>query len=286
MLHVACVADANYGAYAGITLASVIASNDPAKLHLHVFSDGITPKDIRRLGRMAQSAGARLSLYDIRPTLDGHPALQAPSHYSRAAYGRLFMADFLADDIEWILYLDCDVICQRPLAELWAARDTIPLAGAVRDVWEDPNLAHKRAIGIDPGQTYYNSGVFLVNVNLWRKRKLMKPLLEFLKANPKVKFVDQDAINAVIGWEITELPRKWNVFLYAPDEGEMAELLFAGHNIHYCAGLKPWHFGYTMLGGVAASSYKRAKWSSPWRWSPPDFQVARIRRKLRSKFTQ
>src|SRR3954471_9563269 len=92
-LHVACVADARYGPYAGIALSSVIRSNPGTSVHVHAFSDGIQPKDVARLQRFAAEQGAACSIYDITPSLDNFPALQAKFHYSRAACGRLFIAD-------------------------------------------------------------------------------------------------------------------------------------------------------------------------------------------------
>ena len=101
MLHIACVADERYGSYAGITFFSVIRANREVPVHLHLFSDGVSRRDIERIQTMASSAGAGCSIYDVATQLDRFPYLTGKFHYSRATYGRLFIADLLPNDIDW-----------------------------------------------------------------------------------------------------------------------------------------------------------------------------------------
>ena len=279
MLDVACVADARYGAYAGIALSSVVRSNPILPVHLHVFSDGIRPRDLERLEQLAAREGVACSVYDVTPWLDEFPALQGKFHYSRAACGRLFIADLLPPQVDYILYLDCDVICVGSLAELWNLRARVSIAAAVPDPWINVDPDYKQRIGRSAGDTYYNSGVVLVNVREWRQRQLFHSLVAFMEGKSWLRYPDQDAINGVLGPEILELEPKWNVLISAPDTDEIAARLRQAINIHYCAGLKPWHLGYTMLGGVAGARFKAAKAETPWRWKLPDPQFGRLKKK-------
>jgi lipopolysaccharide biosynthesis glycosyltransferase len=229
---------------------------------------------------MVESAGAQLSVYDISATLDRYQPPGQHLHYTRAAYGRLFMADILPREVRKIIYMDCDVICLKNLRNLWADMTDINLLGAVRDVWIDQNVDHKRHLGLAEDATYYNSGILLINVETWRNRRISNLLLSYLQGNGGNPFLDQDAINYVLARDIVEIPREWNTFNTSPNQRELPVLLTNAGILHYCSGLKPWHVGYAFLGGSAATAFRRAKAFSPWRWMLPDLHIRRLKRKL------
>jgi lipopolysaccharide biosynthesis glycosyltransferase len=280
VINVACVADAKYGPYAGIAMTSVLMSNAGENVHLHLFSDGVLSRDIKRMRELASEYNVPLSVYDVGAMLNARPALKVQEHYSRAAYGRLFMAEVLPPDVEWVVYIDCDVICVANLTELFEEGTRTSIIGAVRDVWIEKDIEHKQSIGLRADDPYFNSGVLLVNVQEWRQRDVARPILEFLGQGRRWRYVDQDGINHVLKGEISELPRKWNVLATSPEPAEIPDLLKHAGNIHFCAGLKPWHFGYKLLGGVGGEAFRRAKAVSPWRWMMPDLQTSRIKRKI------
>lgn len=279
-IHVTCAADARYGPYAGIALSSVLASNHDSKVCIHLFSDSIRQRDIQRIKKLVQSYGAELNLYDMKEQLDAYPSLQSHKHYSRAAYIRLFMPEIVPAHVHWIVYLDCDVICQSSWRSIWERRDEVHVIGAALDPWIDRDGNYKRSLGIPIDQRYYGSGVLLINVQTWRERKLGDKLLEFVQRGP-TQYIDQDAINYIIGTEITELPASWNALVTSPDDRDMAREIESAINIHYSASFKPWHLGYARFRGIGAEAFSRAKSKSPWRWLLPDFHLNRVRRKLR-----
>jgi lipopolysaccharide biosynthesis glycosyltransferase len=282
IIHVVCIADANYGPYAGITLASVLGANSPGDVHVHLFSDGIDDRDVKRVAAMVRRTNAQFSLYDIKGKLEEIRTLpKRINHYTRASYGRLFFPEFLSPDITRAMYLDSDIICVSSLRELWAIGEGIQLLGAARDPWVDNDHEHKRALGMPEDHPYFNAGMLLINIEAWRCRNIGDRILEFV-ARPKVtKHADQDVINSALWKEITEVPQRWNLLITSPRSNEIPEQLADAANIHFCGGFKPWHFGYRLMGGVGAEAFRRAKAVSPWQWMLPDFQVNRVRRKLR-----
>jgi lipopolysaccharide biosynthesis glycosyltransferase len=232
---------------------------------------------------MARNTGASCSIYDVAAQLNRFPSLTGKFHYSRATYGRLFIADLLPNDIEWVIYLDCDILCVGSLSELWNRRQGVATAAAVPDVWVNSDPAYKESVGCDPNSVYYNCGVMLINAREWRARHIFPALIEFLSHNPSLRYVDQDAVNSVLGRELLELEPYWNVFISAPDSDQVATALDAAVNIHYCAALKPWHLGYSICGGIAGDRYRAAKAVSPWRWQFPDPQLGRLKKRIREK---
>lgn len=286
-IHVVCAADANYAPYAGIALSSVLGANRADEIHLHVLSDGIKPKDITRMSRMACRAGARFSSYDIEQVLQSSLGLSDQvSYYSRTAYGRLFLGDLLPRDIRRVIYLDCDVVCVSSLRELWQRGEGLKLMAAVRDVWVDRDSKHKLSMGIPTDRAYYNTGVLVINVEAWRNGNVGQRLIGFIRERRKARYVDQDAINSLLGAEITELPRQWNAMVTSPIPGDADAQMKHAAIIHFFGGFKPWHFGYRLRMGTGAAAFRRAKAVSPWRWRLPDFHIARFRRRLRRSWTK
>jgi lipopolysaccharide biosynthesis glycosyltransferase len=277
VIHVICAADAQYGAYAGIMLSSVLNSNKHSTTHCHLLDDGVRLKDRNRMAQMARRAGGALSVYNIKEKLDEHPAdLQRMAHYTRAALGRLFIPEFLPKSISRVIYFDCDVICTSSLRDLWEIGGKAGILGAVRDEWVDRDAAHKRSIGMPADAPYYNSGVLTINLAEWRRRSISLMLINKLWSVSKGRYADQDAINSLLWSEITELSGKWNVLISSPEPGRTIENLNGAVNIHFCGGFKPWHLGYALLRGPASAEFRRAKAVSPWKWKAPDFHFGRV----------
>src|SRR5436305_10632044 len=131
-IHLLCAADARYGAYAGIMLASVLRANPGECFDIHLLSDRLRRRDLRKIASLAVRAGSRCTVYNVAPRLAGY-SHGVGNHLSRTAYARLVIADLLPASLGQILYLDCDIICTGALRPLWQSRDGIPLLGMVPD---------------------------------------------------------------------------------------------------------------------------------------------------------
>lgn len=233
---------------------------------------------------MALKHNASCTVYDLGESLSSYPSLMRKLHYPRAAYGRLFIPNLVSSDIDFVLYLDCDVVCVGPLRGLWDLRHRVPVLAAVPDAWVTSDRAYKQSVGCDPDDVYYNSGVMLLNTRAWRSMDIFMSLIDYINSGTSHQYADQDAINAVLGKQIFQLAPCWNVLISAPDMSQIDGALDSAMNIHFCAGFKPWHIGYSLLGGLAAIHFRTAKATSPWRRKLPDSQLRRMRNKLIAKF--
>lgn len=278
-----CAADRNYGAYAGLVLKSAAAVTKKSKIHFHLLSDNIDPDDIAKCRLVAEDSGNIFSHYEVSAKLTNLPKiLRMANHISRAAYSRLLFSDLLPQTVESVLYLDCDVVCQKDLTELAELAPTVDILGAVRDPWLDPDPALKISLGLNKDDVYFNSGVLLINVKTWRAETTEADLCAFIAARPDIKHADQDTLNAILAPRLTELPEKWNTMIDHPRRKEEPILRDDAAILHYVGGFKPWHFGYTLKHPQKGRPYASVKRSSPWKSKLPDFQFRRIRKKLQS----
>jgi len=275
-IHLLLAADAKYGAYAGITVASVLAANPRQRFAVHLFSNGIRRGDLRKMRAMLARAGGSLSLYDVSGRLAANRPPRARGHLTATAHARLAMGELLPATVHRILYLDSDVICTGALPPLWELGETVPVLGAVLDRAGD---GWKALLGFPPEAPYFNSGVLVVNLDEWRRRDCGRRITEWIAAYPeKATLADQDAINACLSGEITPLPDRWNLQIGRNSGPLPRERLNDGVLLHYTGEHKPWRFRFD---GPGAEIFRRHKRRSPWRFAPPTFRISyRLKKSL------
>src|SRR4051812_18120600 len=281
-IHLLLAADARYGAYAGITVASVLRSNPQTCFHIHLFANGVRSRDLRKLRRLAESAGSRLFVYQIGDSLAVNPHLLARRHLNQTAYARLLLGELLPRDVRRVIYLDCDVICTGAISPLWRLGETVPISRAVIDRAGD---GWKAALGLPPGAQYFNSGMLLIDVEAWRREGLGRKLLDWIAANPdKISLADQDAINAVLSDALTPLPERWNLQIGLNSGPLPEERLASAALLHYNGPRKPWEYGFR---GPGADLFRAQKRQSPWRYKPPASRLAyRLRKSLAKRLAR
>jgi len=278
-IHLLLAADANYGRYAGITIASVLAANPRQSFTVHLFSNGIRRRDLRKLRTMLARAGSSLSVYDVSGRLAANRPPPARGHLTATAHARLAMGELLPKAVRRVTYLDCDVICTGPLLPLWEIGEGVAVLAAVLD---RAGEGWKALLGMPPEASYFNSGVLVVNLDSWRRRDLGGILGEWIAANPaKASLADQDAINACLAGEITPLPDCWNLQI-GKDSGPLPpERLADAVLLHYTGEHKPWRYRFD---GLGAEIFLRHKRRSPWRFALPTFRLSyRLRKSLNKR---
>lgn len=171
------------------------------------------------------------------------------------AYYRIAIPELFRDqDLERILYLDCDMIALADISELWR----IDLSEYVLAAVEDAGF-HQRLEKMDiacASTKYFNSGFMLINMKKWLDEDVTNRVLRFIHDNPeKLKFHDQDALNAILHDQWLQLHPKWNAQSYImkrevehPDpegEKEYFETRRDPKIIHYSGHIKPWSPEFT-----------------------------------------
>ena len=189
-----------------------------------------------------------------------------PSHLTAATLLRLLLPSVL-NDIDRVVYLDCDLVVQQDITMLY---DTelleFPLAACL-DFWLTgaPPFAppivgwgvgdwHKflsEVVRLADCKAYFNSGVLVMDLKRFRNTGLISAVEEFLEqTNYKTVFVDQDALNHVINGAFVRLDSRWNVLGNRSESDlnnadcKIAASAALSHSdpwiIHYAGPYKPW----------------------------------------------
>lgn len=176
------------------------------------------------------------------------------THVSEATYYRLFIENYLPNDIERFVYLDADVICLfNPLPFIYqefkklekqnlllSARTEIRKKDIPKKYVNEYEMPWNR-LNID--EDYFNAGVLIVNFKKWKKENFTEKFLKKLKKlNKDIIMWDQDVLNSVINGNYLKLNKIHN-FKDNDLEAEGSVDTFNFENIifyHFAGSGKPW----------------------------------------------
>ncbi len=96
-------------------------------------------------------------------------------------------------------------------------------------------------MGWDEHTSYFNSGVILFNIPVWKENNLFEKCMEIGKKHPyELRSCDQALLNAITGGNFAKLPARFNNE-WVPAHAEPANA--ATSIIHFVGSPKPWDFG-------------------------------------------
>jgi lipopolysaccharide biosynthesis glycosyltransferase len=259
-ISVVCAADEGYVMPLATMVFSLIEQlSEDCKLRLFVIDGGITPSSREKLCQTIDPSRATIEW--ITPSQDliqrvSH--LKTSGHIGISAYYRILIPELLPQDIEKVLYLDCDIIIRGNLRALWNQEINDNYLLAVQDmgietVSSKDGLLNYQALGLSPTQKYFNSGVLLLNLPKWRSTNLAWRTIEYIETNRQyIRFHDQDGLNAMIAGAWGEMHPMWN---QTPDiyrnwrnweESILSEEIYntaryAPKIVHFASSEKPWN---------------------------------------------
>jgi lipopolysaccharide biosynthesis glycosyltransferase len=208
----------------------------------------------------------------------GH--LETAGHLVPVTYARLLLPSLLPSGVDRVIYLDSDLVVMADLSELSELElGTSPLAAVPDYSVQRVGAPRSGIVGLtskSPDATYFNGGVMVLNLDVWRSQGLADQILSFAHRYAPLRHSDQDALNAVVtNW--TELPLRWNVqsnihWLKGTAHNDF-ELRLAQHRpgllesaaiLHFSGPSKPWQPWYR---NPDASTWRRTFWrSGALRW--------------------
>jgi lipopolysaccharide biosynthesis glycosyltransferase len=241
-VHVMLAVDPRCAIGCAVTMQS-IADNATAgvPIHFHVVTSGISEADRDALHSTTNAMSGRhvqVSFSEFDPASVAH--LTRSKIVTRTAYASLFLADVLPPAVTRCVYVDCDLVFERDIVELWDTDLNGCCIGAVRNGSAEEDRRYQQRLSLAT-PTYFNSGVLLVDVDKWRRTEVgPRALAEAARVGDHLILHDQDALNCALHGDWLPLPLHWNVWVIHPElkPGDRAVR-------HYMGAPKPWHADYT-----------------------------------------
>lgn len=223
IINVMYASDDNFAEVLGVSIKSLICSTK-SLLNIFVINQGILDINIEFLNELVKRTDHQihfLDMPDFNKVLDCNIDI---SRYSMSMFSRLMVSTLLPEDIQRVIYLDCDTMVCEDLSELFKFNLNERTIGAVNDL---RNIRYMKNLGIKNKGCYINSGVLLIDVEKYRRKKYMEMFLKAIKKyNGLLEFPDNDLICMLMYDDITLLPLKYNVFsiVYACKYNELKTL--------------------------------------------------------------
>lgn len=236
MMHLAITFNQNYLSPACVMLTSVFANN-PHKMTVHVIATGLTDQQTADFRLFLTGKGCTVHFYKIDHRSLKSLSIKEGSYFSLANYYRLFFPHLIHPQIEKLLYLDADTIVLKDLFPLYQTSFSEVLAAV-----QDPYFEIRTDLGLTSKEQYFNTGVLLINTKAWREQSITEKALDFASKNPAaVKYVDQDALSAVLKGAWYRLDKRYNLTRGdTPVQVPVKNLIKDVVVVHYTTGEKPW----------------------------------------------
>jgi lipopolysaccharide biosynthesis glycosyltransferase len=151
--HIALAFD-NQEEFSVVLISNIIKKSDPGIIHFHLFISEVVDYD--KYTEILCGLNVNYTVYVIRDYELKNLQIDNTIYgwISNAAFYRLFIAEKIPNDIDWILYLDTDIWVKFDILEIFRLIDnSFPLIVAQKN-----------------SGTAFNSGVMLINCKLYREQ--------------------------------------------------------------------------------------------------------------------
>ena len=270
IVNIVYIADENYLMPAAVSIVSaVLNKHTDTQYKIWVLTDSCDEESTNKYKKLNRNnTEVFLKKIDIDDFIPQN--VERPTHVTRISLLKFFIP-YIFNELNKILYLDCDTIVQADLFELYSENIGNNFVGAVYDyaLARMPEIQHILEI---PEDKYFNSGVMLMNLEKMRNEKSPEKLLDY-KLKSFNRFMDQDAINKVFYPHILYLNWRYNYYQLSRDKRQGKDTLYCENLpssfkeslnqakiIHFTDKRKPWIYKKAFY----SAFYKKYYMKSPY----------------------
>ncbi len=239
-------------------LDTASTSNNYDVILMHTNISKVNQKRLLKMSYGVNNVSLRF--YNVGSMVHSY-SLKANAHISVETYYR-FLIQEIFGCYGKVLYLDCDTIIKRDVADLFNTDMTGFMIGAVHDIDflgqigganKDTINYVKKDLPLKQPYDYFQAGVLLINEEEMRKAYSLDEWLTF--AMHPYKYNDQDVLNLYCEGRVKFIDMAWNMITdcdhtrrkyvasHAPDEYQRVydKAYDNPYIIHYAGHMKPWH---------------------------------------------
>ncbi len=246
-IHIALCTDENFVIPALTCITSVLENNREDFCSFTILTSGLSDYAHKKFERLSSAYGRPIAIKDIDEKMFCN--LPVIDRYPLSMYYRFLLPEVLTTESR-VLYLDCDTIVRQSLRALFQTDLAGKACAVVEDQQSDDTLIINR---LRLTETYFNSGVMLLNLAYWREHDIPAALIHCIKENyHQCTYPDQDALNMVLRGKVRYLPYTYNCQEMWITQRQQARFHYskwpaldvAINNpaiVHFCVGDKPWY---------------------------------------------
>lgn len=239
-----------YSIYCAITLESILVSSTiDDRFDVIILDDSLTEVSKNLINKVA-CARMCISFLDVSDYINDN-LMKDRGYVKRNTYFRI-IAPKLIKNAEKVLYIDCDVIVNYNLRNLFDIDMGDNVFGAVKN-WSTKSESNyiRNELHISEN-SYFNAGILLINIEKFNEYKLEEKALALMNKK-EYKFFDQDILNIIAYGNVKIIDSRWNVAWHPAidrnilkdfDENvrcNWVKCSQAPYIVHYTSNVKPWN---------------------------------------------
>lgn len=283
-MNVVYASNDNYARHLAVSMYSLFDHNQVMeRIRVFVLAVELSEESRQRLQVIADHFDRELIIIPMGDLKARFPYQVDTGGFDISAMGRLFVGTVLPQEVDRVLYLDCDTVVLASLRRLWELNLGGRLLGAVMEPTIYAQV--KKSIGLAPEEPYFNSGVLLIDVKRWREEEAERRLVEFYGVMGGKTFAcDQDTLNGALRGQIRSISPRYNFFTnyryfhyrdlagQSPAYRAVPKDLFIRAKrhpaiLHYAGDERPWKAGNL---GHYRRAYEQYLSLTPWNGTPKE----------------
>lgn len=235
--------DENFNDQATVSINSLLTKvSEP--INIHIIHNNSSSFETRKKILLENNNLNEIYLYDFDNSSVNLPIVK--THISEATYYRLFISEYLPSSIDYVLYLDSDIIClNSPLQELEKLKSKMELektfiSARVETTRDSEDKLFERLKL--KNNFYFNAGVLFIDFKKWKENKIYEKILNILKNRfEDITDYDQELLNVLFDGKFTQMKYSLNYQATGSQNiKEVAEIKKDNYFLHYLGRDKPW----------------------------------------------
>ncbi len=261
IINICISCDDNYAQYASVVMASVLtnASKDD-NISFYILDGGINNDKKEKILTLKKTIkDCEINFVDINEEdFNDYKSVNTHKYITLPTFYRLKLPELLPN-VNRVIYLDCDVVVNTSLAELFNISMGESSIAGVHDI-------DKKDVRRNP--TCVNAGVLVMDLDNMRKYNIQNKFLEWTKEHiDEIVKGDQQIINETLKGNIVIVQDKWNV--QSSNFSNRSSFITQPNIVHFVARKKPWHY--------ASFSYHRDLYFkylqlTPWKLTEQEYK--------------
>ena len=246
-IYVSCATDSTYLKTIAVMIYSLMRhTSNP--IELYVMNSECDIKVLNNLKKLFPN----LELIFLEINKLKFKKFKKSNRINEITYYRLLLCDLLPPFISKIIYLDGDLILRKDILNLWEINLHNKIIGAIPDIGpytryvsSSKALTLYKKLKIPEYSMYFNAGVLLIDVELWKAKKIKEKIESYLLKNRDY----QDGLNAILWNNWYRIDYSWNAIsdiFDNPDfclkelgENKYQKVISDPYIVHFTLSIKP-----------------------------------------------
>lgn len=204
--------DDKFAYIAGISILSLLENNrDVDDIHIYLVGDAISDVNKQKLFQTVNEYNREITILE-KPCFDKIISFKLEAYgWIENVFSRVFLGEVFKSypEVEKLIYIDSDTLVVGSLKDLWELNLEDRLAAGALEAMGN---FHKYIIGLKASAPYYNSGVFLVNLDKWKEEGYDQKSNEFIaKSKGRLEYVDESVLNGIGSGKMEIISPKYNL---------------------------------------------------------------------------